>query len=179
MHSVGTTAATRRDAIFNPIVVNTNFLVANFRIDNKAMNSSVIFPTFLYQPKVVALAKRIRRIAADHNISYHLTLTVRKSGIIEEFSPKSHPIGLEIDGWLPLDYFLTAQVKNDNAKTRFFSKKLSHFLLKQRLKGIATQTRSWLGWLLGVARLNFPSSKKTSDQPKAGGFSTDNARTLT
>jgi len=72
------------DAIFNPIIVNPDFVVADFGMNDTAMNSSVIFPAFVEQHKVVALAKLSEGIAADNKISNHITITVRKIGIILE-----------------------------------------------------------------------------------------------
>ena len=63
------------DAIFNPIIVNPNFLLADFGMNDTAMNLSIIFPAFMYQHLMVA-------IAAGNNISNHITIMVRKIGIL-------------------------------------------------------------------------------------------------
>lgn len=104
------------DAIFNPIIMNPDFVVANFGMEDSATNSSVIFPAFVYQHKVVALAKlsvgkafpKEIGIAADNNISNHITIMIRKIGIIlENFLSYSHAIRLGVDLRSLLDYLLT------------------------------------------------------------------------
>jgi hypothetical protein len=72
------------DAVFNAIIMNPDFVIANFGMNHIIMNSQMIFPTFLYQHKMLALAKLSEGIAADHHIGNHIPITLRKIRIIFE-----------------------------------------------------------------------------------------------
>ena len=65
------------DAVFNAIIMNPDFVVGDFGMNQITMNSQMIFPTFIYQHKMVA-------IAADHHIGNHIPITLRKIRIIFE-----------------------------------------------------------------------------------------------
>jgi hypothetical protein len=71
-------------AVFNAIIMNPDFFIANEGMNHITMNSQMIFPAFMYQHKMVALAKLSEGIAADHPIGNHLPITLRKIRIIFE-----------------------------------------------------------------------------------------------
>jgi hypothetical protein len=72
------------DAVFNAIIMNPDFVIANFGMNHIAMNSQMIFPTFMYQHKMAALAKLSEGIVAAHHIGNHIPITLRKIRIIFE-----------------------------------------------------------------------------------------------
>jgi hypothetical protein len=72
------------NSIFNPIIMNPDFVVANEGVNHSTMNSPMIFPTFMYQHKIIALAKLSEGIAAHHHIGNHITITLRNIRIIFE-----------------------------------------------------------------------------------------------
>jgi len=65
------------DAVFNAIIVNPDFVIADFGVNHSTMNSQMIFPTFMYQHKMIALA-------ADNQIGNHIPISVRNIRIILE-----------------------------------------------------------------------------------------------
>src|SRR6476469_9813734 len=74
------------DAVFNPIIVNPDFVIADFGVNHSTMNSQMIFPTFMYQHKMVA-------IAADNQIGNYIPTSVRKSRIVlENFLQRLAPL---------------------------------------------------------------------------------------
>jgi hypothetical protein len=72
------------DAVFNAIIMNPDFVVANEGMNHITMNSQMIFPTFRYQDKMVALAKLSEGIAAHHHIGNHIPITLGNIRIIFE-----------------------------------------------------------------------------------------------
>jgi hypothetical protein len=81
------------DAVFNAIIMNPDFVIADFGMNHITMNSQMIFPTFMYQHKMVALAKLSEGIAADNQIANHIPISVRKIRLIlENFLQRFTPV---------------------------------------------------------------------------------------
>jgi hypothetical protein len=81
------------DAVFNAIIMNPDFVIADFGVNHSTMNSQMIFPTFMYQHKMVALAKLSEGIAADNQIGNYIPISVRKSRIVlENFLQRLAPL---------------------------------------------------------------------------------------
>ena len=81
------------DAVFNAIIMNPDFVIADFGMNHTTMNSQMIFPAFMYQHKMVALAKLSEGIAAHHHIGNHLPISIRKIRIVlENFLQRLTPL---------------------------------------------------------------------------------------
>src|SRR4028119_825676 len=74
------------DAVFNAIIMNPDFVIADFGMNHITMNSQMIFPAFMYQHKMVALA-------AHHHIGNHIPISIRKIRIVlENFLQRLTPL---------------------------------------------------------------------------------------
>jgi hypothetical protein len=82
------------DAIFNPVVVDPDFAIADFGMDDRAVNATPLFPTFMDE-EMVGL------VLTNHNGCGDISISVGDiSVMLEDFAEAIVPlIDQDVSGW--------------------------------------------------------------------------------